>query len=122
VAQIEIRFREDHANNKPRPHAELLVLDHYTSQMLQKMLFSIRQDLQDQILSRRPKRKRLPDSTTGISSVIYEIHTAGTAFDYNAGKLEPTSGDPSIRQPAPFETVDRTGLGSEIREDSDNVD
>jgi hypothetical protein len=85
--------------------------------MLQKMVVPIRQDLQDQILSRRPKRKRLPDSTTGMSSVIYEIHAPRTVLDYNAGELEPRSEDYSFRQFAPFEKGKRTDIGSEIAED-----
>lgn len=44
--------------------------DHHTFKMLQQMLVSIRTDLKEQILSKRPKRARLPDSTTGVSSVL----------------------------------------------------
>ena len=158
LAQIESRFREDYSNIKPRPHAELLVLEHFhcnafdfvaddkyigcskpscycchlylqrhpgrfmprpshgnlwinwappfplpvvtdgtgpggvrtrpqehhTFQMLQEMVAIIRQDLQDQILSRRPRRERLPDSTTGISSVILDMDASGTALDHIA--------------------------------------
>ncbi|EXJ95339.1 hypothetical protein A1O1_00459 [Capronia coronata CBS 617.96] len=126
VAQVEDRFREEYAQIKPRPHAELLVLEHFhrngldfvtddryigcskpscycchiymqchpgrfaprpchgnlntaqpqehhTFKMLQDMLIYIRRDLQEQILSRRPKRARLPNSTTGMSSVVLDV-------------------------------------------------
>lgn len=52
------------SENAPRPQ------EHHTFKMLQEMLIPIRRDLQDQIMSRRPKRAKLPDSTTGISSVV----------------------------------------------------
>lgn len=202
VAQIDRRFREDYANIEPRPHAELLVLEHFyrnsfsfvdgdkyigcskpscycchayiqchpggfaprpchgnlwinwappiplltvgptsgrkrprtrlqqqhTFQMLQKILVSIRQDLQDQILSRRPKRNRLPDSTTGMSSVIYEIHAPRITLEHSAEELSTTSGDRSDRRFAPFENVEGTDIQFEITEDapsgsySDDVD
>ncbi|KIW36439.1 uncharacterized protein PV06_11328 [Exophiala oligosperma] len=151
VAQVEDRFREEYAHIKPRPHAELLLLEyfhrngldfatddryigcskpscycchiymhchpgrfaprpchgnlwihwappyplpladrgapknvgrpqeHHTFKMLQEMLVSIRRDLQEQILSRRPKRARLPDSTTGMSSVMLDVDALLTA-------------------------------------------
>ncbi|OCT52304.1 hypothetical protein CLCR_08353 [Cladophialophora carrionii] len=144
IAGIWDKFREDYKNIRPRPHAELLVLEHFHSEnldfvadekyigcskpscyccnlymqchpggfiprachgnlwinwappiplpsiqlgagrsrvrpqqhhtfgLLQKMLVRIRLDLQDQILSRRPRRARLPDSTTGMSSVPFD--------------------------------------------------
>ncbi|EXJ66190.1 uncharacterized protein A1O5_10806 [Cladophialophora psammophila CBS 110553] len=144
VVQIWERFRDDYSNIRPRPHAELLVLEHFysnelefvandkyigcskpscycchmymqchpggfpprpchgnlwinwappiplplaarktkrttarpqehhTFKLLQKMLVCIRRDLQEQILSRKPKRSKLPDSTTGMSSVLFE--------------------------------------------------
>ena len=146
VVRVEDRFRDDYTTIKPRPHAELLVLEHFyskglvfvandkyigcskpscycchiymqchpagliprpchgnlwinwappiplplathgtvkttarpqehhTFKLLQDMLIFIRRDLQEQILSRRPKRSRLPDSTTGMSSVLLESH------------------------------------------------
>ena len=191
VAQIESQFREDYAGIKPRPHAELLVLEHFhrngfsfvagdkyigcskpscycchayiqchpggftprpchgnlwinwappiplpiatpgngrrgpsarlqehhTFQMLQKMVVPIRQDLQDQILSRRPKRKRLPDSTTGMSSVVYEIHASRTGLDYNAGEPEQRSEDYSLPHFIPFEDKNGTDIRSAIAED-----
>lgn len=55
------------ASNTPRPQ------EHHTFKMLQEMLISIRRDLQEQILSRRPRRARLPDSTTGMSSVVLDV-------------------------------------------------
>lgn len=141
VAGIKDRFHESYSNMRPRPHAELLVLEHFhsnkfefvaddryigcskpscycchlytqlhpggfaprpchgnlwinwappaplplitsprkkgsrpqehhTFRMLQEMIPRIRQDLQEQISSKRPKRAKLPDSTTGMSSVI----------------------------------------------------
>jgi hypothetical protein len=48
--------------------------------MLQNMVVLIRQDLRDQILARRPRRERLPDSTTGMSSVF-----PGAALGHIAG-------------------------------------
>lgn len=44
--------------------------DHPTFRILQDMLGTIRQDVIDQIMSRKPRRKKVPDSTTGVSSVI----------------------------------------------------
>ena len=185
VAHIQSRFREEYTNIKPRPHAELLVLEHFhrngfdfvsgdkyigcskpscycchaymqchpggftprpchgnlwinwappiplpvsasgnnpqgrrvrpqehhTFQMLQNMLVQIRQDLQDQILSRRPRRKKLPDSSTGISSVIREMNAPGPA-------IESWSEDYSPRQSASSERGDRTDIDSGIGEDS----
>lgn len=145
VAQVEERFRDEYAKIKPRPHAELLLLEHFhhnalefatddryigcskpscycchiymqchpgqftprpchgnlwiqwapphplpladrgaakntarpqehhTFKMLQKMLVYIRRDLQEQILSRRPRRAKQPDSTTGMSSVVLSL-------------------------------------------------
>ncbi|KIW18408.1 hypothetical protein PV08_02696 [Exophiala spinifera] len=147
VAEVEDRFRQEYAQIKPRPHAELLILEHFyrngldfvtddryigcskpscycchiymqchpgrfaprpchgnlwinwappyplpipdphavttkgtarpqkhhTFKMLQDMLIYIRRDLQEQILSRRPERARLPDSTTGMSSVVLDL-------------------------------------------------
>ena len=46
--------------------------DHHTFKLLQDMTSQIRDDVHDQIQSRRPRRKRLPDSTTGMSSVIMD--------------------------------------------------
>jgi hypothetical protein len=168
VAQIESRFQEDYSNMKPRPHAELLVLEHFhrnrfdfiaddryigcskpscycchlylqchpgrfaprpchgnlwinwappiplpviaegtgrgglrarpqehhTFQMLQNMVVLIRQDLRDQILARRPRRKRLPDSTTGMSSVFPRAafgHIAGNNVHRNEAYHGPAS-------------------------------
>ncbi|RVX73267.1 hypothetical protein B0A52_02909 [Exophiala mesophila] len=54
--------------NAPRPQ------NHHTFKMLQAMLIPIRLDLQEQIMSRRPKRRKEPDSTTGISSVAVMRH------------------------------------------------
>ncbi|KIW29821.1 uncharacterized protein PV07_05608 [Cladophialophora immunda] len=145
VVQVEDRFRDEYAQIRPRPHAELLILEHFyrnrldfvtddryigcskpscycchiymqchpgrfaprpchgnlwinwappyplplpdrratgqtarpqehhTFKMLQDMLICIRRDLQEQILSRRPKRAKLPDSTTGMSSVVLDV-------------------------------------------------
>lgn len=61
------------SSNAPRPQ------DHHTFKMLQAMLIPIRRDLQDQIMSRRPKRAKLPDSTTGISSVV--VHDVDVDVD-----------------------------------------
>ncbi|KIV94910.1 hypothetical protein PV10_02631 [Exophiala mesophila] len=57
--------------NAPRPQ------NHHTFKMLQAMLIPIRLDLQEQIMSRRPKRKKEPDSTTGMSSVAIMHHGIG---------------------------------------------
>ena len=145
VIGIQGRFREDYSNIKPRPHAELLVLEHFyfnkldfvandkyigcskpscycchiymqchpgnftprpchgnlwinwappiplplaarrrasgmprpqehhTFKLLQDMLVCVRRDLQEQILSRRPKGAKRPDSTTGMSSFLLEL-------------------------------------------------
>jgi hypothetical protein len=86
--------------------------------MLQKMVVVIRQDLQDQILSRRPKRKRLPDLTTGTSSVIYGIRAPRMASNGDVGELEPRNGDYSVRLLAPFENVDSMDTSSEDTEDA----
>lgn len=48
--------------------------DHHTFKMLQDMLPNIRTDVQEQIQSRQPRRARLPDSTTGMSSVVVDIN------------------------------------------------
>lgn len=141
VADVYNRFKDNYSNVRPRPHAELLVLEHFhkndfefvaedryigcskpscyccdvymqlhpgrfaprpshgnlwinwappiplpftgsrqgngsrpqdhpTFRMMQEMLLRIRQDLQEQILSKRPRRGKLPDSTTGMSSAV----------------------------------------------------
>ena len=49
---------------------EIRPQEHHTFKMLQEMVVHIRRDLQEQISSRRPRREKLPDSTTGMSSVI----------------------------------------------------
>lgn len=54
----------------------LRLQDHHTFQMLQKMIPQIRQDLQEQILARRPKRAKMLDSTTGMSSVMFVVGVA----------------------------------------------
>lgn len=46
--------------------------DHHTFKLLQEMTSQIRDDVHDQIQSRRPRRNRLPDSTTGMSSVVMD--------------------------------------------------
>lgn len=43
---------------------------HHTFRLLQAMVPHIRADVEEQIQSRRPRRDRLPDSTTGMSSVV----------------------------------------------------
>lgn len=43
--------------------------EHHTFRLLQAMVPLIRADVEEQIQSRRPRRDRLPDSTTGMSSV-----------------------------------------------------
>lgn len=149
VTNIQDKFREEYTEMKPRPHAELLILehfhendfefvgrdkyigcskpscyccdkymqihkgdfvrrschgnlwtnwappiplpmfqrkaqkgtrpqDHHTFKMLQDMIPDIRQALKEQILSRRPRRKKLPDSTTGLSSVAGAARMLGT--------------------------------------------
>ena len=185
VAPVLSRFREEYANIKPRPHAELLILehfhrndfdfvsgdkyigcskpscyschiymqyhpggftprpchgnlwinwappiplpmnipannpqgqrirpqDHHTFKMLQKMLIPIRQDLQEQILSRRPRRKKVPDSSTGISSVIREMNALGPAVELWSEEYSP-------RQSASSERADRTDIDSVTGGDS----
>jgi len=185
VAPVLSRFREEYANIKPRPHAELLILehfhrndfdfvsgdkyigcskpscyschiymqyhpggftprpchgnlwinwappiplpmnipannpqgqrirpqDHHTFKMLQKMLIPIRQDLQEQILSRRPRRKKVPDSSTGISSVIREMNALGPAVELWSEEYSP-------RQSASSERADRTDIDSVAGENS----
>jgi hypothetical protein len=46
--------------------------DHHTFKLLQDMLSYVRDDVLDQIQSRRPRRNKLPDSTTGMSSVVMD--------------------------------------------------
>lgn len=160
VANIEHRFREDYACIRPRPHAELLLLEHFynhdfefvaddryigcskpscycchiymqlhsggftprpchgnlwihwappiplplidptqetvsrpqehhTFQMLQKMIPQIRQDLQEQILSKRPKRAKMLDSTTGMFSVVFVANIAEMVRDGRADDMIP---------------------------------
>jgi len=49
--------------------------EHATFKMLQEMLPYIRCDVLEQIESRRPRRSRVPDSTTGMSSVVLNSDT-----------------------------------------------
>ena len=43
------------------------------------------------------QKKRLLDSTTGTSSVVYEIRAPRTALNDDAGELEQRGGDYSVR-------------------------
>lgn len=46
--------------------------EHHTFKLLQDMATHVRGDVHDQIQSRRPRRSRVPDSSTGMSSVIVD--------------------------------------------------
>ncbi|EXJ59248.1 hypothetical protein A1O7_06680 [Cladophialophora yegresii CBS 114405] len=168
IAGIEGKFRDDYKSIRPRPHAELLVLEHFHFQnldfvadekyigcskpscyccnlymqchpggfiprachgnlwinwappiplpsielgagrpkvrpqqhhtfgILQNMLLRIRLDLQDQILSRRPRRARLPDSTTGMSSVPLDTDQLLASLLGARADLSGDEGDESV--------------------------
>lgn len=65
--------------------------EHHTFKMIQEMIPRIRQDLQDQVLSKRPKRTKLPDSTTGMSSVMLMTTQMMAAQGHSTQSLMPAS-------------------------------
>jgi hypothetical protein len=84
---------------------------------MEKMVVFIRQDLQDQILSRRPKEKGAAGFNTRDIKFIYETQPPITALDYNAGEFEPWIEEYSVRQCTFFHNGDGTDIASEIVED-----
>jgi len=62
-------------NKKSRPQ------ENHTFRMIQEMIPRIRQDLREKILSKRPKRAKVPDSTTGMSSVLFIVNPSGAIGD-----------------------------------------
>ena len=59
--------------------------------MLHEMLVSIRQDLLDQIRSRCPKKQKVPDSTTGMSTEMVELSHLVADLDFSSGDLAEVS-------------------------------
>lgn len=70
--------------------------------MLQKMLPQIRQDLQEQILSKQPKRAKMLDSTTGMSSVVFVVDATEVVRNDRAGDMNLNT------LAVPDETISRT--------------
>ena len=103
----------------PRPQ------EHHTFKMLQKMLKHVRLDLQDQILSRRPKRAKLPDSTTGMSSVLCEMDKLLTLSKAPQEQLSEELDD-AIRTASDEEASDAGVLGyssgRSVHAESEDVD
>lgn len=76
------------------PVADDQVARQHTAKMLNEMVKSIRQDALDQLLSKQPRRPRVPDSTTGMSTSIREPRRAFLTALSPVSKSSTSSGSP----------------------------
>ncbi|KAJ9609211.1 hypothetical protein H2200_006983 [Cladophialophora chaetospira] len=98
--------------------------------MLQDMIVCIRRDLQEQILSRRPRRAKLPDSTTGMSSVVLGVDrlldsaarmTISESFDDHDDDM-PTDYVDAASTSIGFEAIDNIMPVHSLKMESEYVD
>jgi OTT_1508-like deaminase len=76
------------------PVADDQVARQHTAKMLNEMVKSIRQDALDQLLSKQPRRPRVPDSTTGMSTSIREPRRAFLTAPSPVSKSSTSSDSP----------------------------